>query len=76
MFTCQSFRPVAPFFFLAKVQFLAFLFNTERVWPYKDAYDVPLVTLILNIYGSSSILFSFKSTFFCFFFLYAKDVSV
>ena len=29
MFACQSFRPVAPFFFLEKVSFLAFL-NTEK----------------------------------------------
>ena len=33
---------LAPFFFLVKVPFLAFL-NTERVWPYRHAHDVPLV---------------------------------
>ena len=27
---CQSFRPVAPFIFLAKVPFYLFFFNTER----------------------------------------------
>ena len=43
----QSFRSVAPFFFLVKVPSL----NTERVWPYRYAYDIPLVTLIVNIYG-------------------------
>ena len=50
VFACQSFRPVAPFFFMAKVPFLAFLIQ-KGVWSYKYANDVPLVTLILNIYG-------------------------
>ena len=47
----QRFRPVALFFFLEKVPFLAFFLIQKGVWPYKYAYDVPLVTLILNIYG-------------------------
>ena len=46
----QSFRSVAPLFFLAKVPFLAFS-NTKRVWSYRYAYDIQLVTLILNKYG-------------------------
>ena len=50
MSSCQSVRPVAPFFFLEKVTFLAFLIQ-EGVWSYKHTHDVPLVTLILNIYG-------------------------
>ena len=37
-------------FFMAEVPFLAFLIK-KGVWPYIHAYDVPLVTLILNIYG-------------------------
>ena len=45
-----SFRSVAPFFFSSKVPFLVFL-NMEGVWPYRHAHDVPLVILILNIYG-------------------------
>ena len=45
----QSFRPVAPLSYLAKVTFFGFL-NTKRGWPYRHAYDIPLVTLILNIY--------------------------
>ena len=51
---CQSFRPVAPFFFLVKIPFLVcvFFFKIQKgVWPYRYAYDVPLVTLLLNIYG-------------------------
>ena len=35
-----SFRPVAPFLFLAKVPFLAFLIQ-KRVWPYRYAYVIP-----------------------------------
>ena len=46
MYAFQSFRPVAPFLFLAKVPFL----NTG-MQPCRYAYEVPLVTLILNIYG-------------------------
>ena len=46
---CQNFRPVASFFVLAKYHF--WLFYTERVWPYRYAYDILLVTLVLNIYG-------------------------
>ena len=46
-----GFMGLAPFFFLAKVPFKNFFFNTERVWPYIHAHDVLLVTLILNIYG-------------------------
>ena len=58
MSACQSFRPVAPFFFLAKVPFLfvvvffgSVFFIKKGVWPYKYADDIPMVTLILNIYG-------------------------
>ena len=39
---CQSFRPVAQFFFSAKTTIFGFFLNTERIWPYKYAYDVPL----------------------------------
>ena len=50
-----SFRLVAPFFllfFLAKVPFWFLFFLIQKgVWPYRHAYDAPLVTLILNIYG-------------------------
>ena len=44
-----SFRPVAPFFFLSKVPFFFFFLVLKGVWPYRYAYDVPLVTLILNV---------------------------
>ena len=47
---CQSFRPVATSFFQEKLPILAFLIQ-EGVWPYRYAYDVSLVTLILNVYG-------------------------
>ena len=50
MSSCQNFRPRAPFFFLAKVPFWAFFLIQKGVWPYRYAYDVPLVTLILNVY--------------------------
>ena len=55
MVACQSFRTAAPFFFLAKAPFLAFLIQ-NRVWPYRDAYDVSLVTLILNIYVGLTLI--------------------
>ena len=47
------FRPVAPFFSLAKVPFFGlFFFGMQKgMWPYRHAYDIPLVTPILNIYG-------------------------
>ena len=53
-----KFRPVAPFFFLATVPFFFLCFfwggggggNKKGVWPYRYAFDVPLVTLIPNIY--------------------------
>ena len=49
---CQSFRHVAPFFFWQKYRFCLFGFLIQKgVWPYRYAYDIPLVTLILNIYG-------------------------
>ena len=44
-----SFRSAAPFFFLVEVPLLA-LFNTERCVANRHARDIPLVTLILNIY--------------------------
>ena len=53
MSACQSFRSVAPFFlFFWKKYHICFVlfFDTEKVWPYRHAYDIPLVTLILNIY--------------------------
>ena len=48
---CQSFRPVAPFFLLAKVPFLFLVLIQKGVWCCTYAYDIPLVTPILNIYG-------------------------
>ena len=46
---CQSFRPVAAFFSWAKVSFsLIFFLMQKGVWPCGYAYDIPLVTLILN----------------------------
>ena len=44
---CQSFRPVAPFFFLALLTLLAFLYIKRC----GHDHDVLMVTLILNIYG-------------------------
>ena len=47
--------PVAQFF-MAKVPFFFFIYKkkknyyTKGVWPYRHAYDVPLMTLILYIY--------------------------
>ena len=67
---CQSFRPLTPFFFLTKVPFLAFFLEFRKVWPYRHAYDVPLVTLIQNIYGFvglASFFFSGKCTILHFF---------
>ena len=45
-----SFRCVAPSFFLAKAPILAFL-KERSVCPYRHAHGVPLVTLILNVFG-------------------------
>ena len=58
-------------FFSAKVPFLAFLLQ-KGVWPYKYAYDIPLVTLILNICGFVGVapFFYGKSTIFFFFFFF------
>ena len=48
---CQSFRPEAQFFCLAKVYFLVFFFpNKERGVAYTHACNVPLVILILKLY--------------------------
>ena len=47
---CQSFRPVAPFFFLTKLPLLPF-FYIEGLWPYRHANDVSLDTMILNVCG-------------------------
>ena len=47
---CQSFRPVAPFFFSGKVPFVVFLIQ-KGIWPYRHAYDIPLMTVIRNIYA-------------------------
>ena len=46
----QSFRPVAPFFFLEKVPNWPF-FGIQKGCGHIYAYDIPLMTLILNIYG-------------------------
>ena len=48
--TCQSFMPRAPSFFLAKLPFFGFFLIQKVMWPYRYAYGVPLVTVILNIY--------------------------
>ena len=47
-----SFRSVDPihFFFWCKSTIFSFFFVQKVVWPYRYADDVPLVTLILNIY--------------------------
>ena len=44
----QSFRPVAQFIFLVKVQFFLVLFLKYRkgVLPYRHAYNVPLILYI------------------------------
>ena len=41
---------LAPFFFLGKDTIFSFLIQ-EGVWPYRYAHVIPLVTLILKIYG-------------------------
>ena len=46
----QSCRPVAPFFFLVKIPFLTLFFGIESVELYRHVCDIPLVTLIPNIY--------------------------
>ena len=51
MSTCRSYRPVAPFIFLAKIPIWPFFLKIEGVLAHIDVYDVSLVTLILNIYG-------------------------
>ena len=70
----QSFTPVTPFLFLTRVPFWAFFFKIQKgVWPYRYAYDIPLVTLILNIYGFVDLapfFFLAKVTFLAF--LYGK----
>ena len=49
---CQSFRPRAPFIFSVKnTIFGSFFLIQKELWPYRYAYHVPLVTLILNMYG-------------------------
>ena len=54
---CQSFRPVASFFFSGKsILFLAFFLIQKGVWLYKCAYDIPPVTQILNIYGFEDLM--------------------
>ena len=67
MSACQSFRSV---FFVTKYHFLVvkyhFLKMYKGVWPCRYAYDIPLVTLILNTYefvGLSRIFFLIKVTF-------------
>ena len=45
-----SFRPIAPFFLLAKYHFELFLIQ-KGVWPYIHDFDISLITLILNTYG-------------------------
>ena len=56
MSACQSFRPVAPFFFFSgksiikkkkkKKKKKIYIYIYKGVWPYRHAHDVPLVTLI------------------------------
>ena len=53
----------------------------KRVCPYRYAYDVPLVKLVLNIYGFVGLapffFFSGKSTIFGFFFFNIEgDVAI
>ena len=76
---CQRFRPVAPFFFLAKVPFLPlkmFLKKIQKgVWPYRYA----LVTLIIYIYGLVCLAPSFflaKVPFLAFFFNMEGGVAI
>ena len=45
---------LAPFFFLAKVQFLVFFLIQKEVWPYRYAHNVLLVKLIINIWVRGS----------------------
>ena len=49
MSACQNFRPIAPFFCGKSIIFFPLI--QKGVWPYRYAYDGPLVTLILNIFG-------------------------
>ena len=49
-----GFEGLAPFFFLEKVPFLAFLIQ-KGVCPCRHAHDVPLVYLIFNIYIGSLV---------------------
>ena len=45
-----TFRTVAQFFFFWGKNTIFGICLYRGVWPYKYAYDVPLVTLIFNIY--------------------------
>ena len=67
MSACQSYRPVASLNFQVKIQ--------KGAWPYRYAHDVPLLTLILNIYRFVDLapFFSGQSTILAlFFFEYRK----
>ena len=44
---CLNFRPIAPILFSGETT--SFLVQ-KGVWPYRYADDIPLVTLILNVY--------------------------
>ena len=61
----KNFRPLIPLFFLTEVPFFGFVFFAfliqKKVWPYKCAYDVPLVTLILNIYEFVDLTSNFQA---------------
>ena len=45
-----SFKSVAPFFLSSRSTIFGFFIIQKGVWPYRYAEDIPLVTLILNIY--------------------------
>ena len=73
---CQSFRPVAPFFFLAKVPFLAFKQYRNGCGHIDMLMTLPLVTLILNnkFVGLTPLFFLAKKPFLGLFFLIQKGV--
>ena len=57
---CQSFRPVASFFFPVIVPFLI----QKGVWLHRYAFDVPLVTVMLNICCFFVVFFGLAPFFF------------
>ena len=46
-----KFQVCSPIHFSGKSTIFGFFEMQKRAWPYRYIYDVPLVTLILNIYG-------------------------